>query len=146
MLSSQHSYIGAHEMISDKIRSLILGKDPNYTYCSLSSHLLTDNDLIELAELASQNPYIACIDLEYNPDITVAGATCLIQSLPNVKIINCDCFLTIEEAMEQSTKTRRIPSVSLGAVFLNSFEPKASPLVDDDQSLSNQQRDSVCKF
>ena len=133
-------------MISDIIRSLILSKDLNYTHCCLSSHLLTDNDLIELAELVSQNPYITCIDLEYNPDITIAGATRLIQSLPNVKIINCDCFLTIEEAMEQSTKTRRIPRVSLGAIFLNSFEPETPHSVDDDHSLPDQHRDSVCKF
>lgn len=133
-------------MITDKIRNLILSKDPNYTYCCLSSHLLTDLELIELAELVSQNPYITCIDLEYNPDITVAGATRLIQSLPNVKIINCSCFLTIEEAMEQSTQTRRVPSVPFDALFLNSFEPKMPILVDDDHSLPDQHCDSVCKF
>ena len=133
-------------MISKEIRSLLLSKDQNYTRCNLSSHRLTDQDLVELADLVSQNPYITCIDLEYNTDITIEGVALLQKRLPNVKIVNCSCMLTIEEAMDRSTQTRRIPKVTFGSTFLQPVLSSTSSLSTDDYVLTEQNSDSICKL
>jgi hypothetical protein len=131
-------------MISDEIRTLMLKIDENYTARNLASHLLTDDDLVELAELVSQNPYIICIDHEYNPKITIAGATRLMNSLPDVKIINCSYFHTIEDIMEQSTRPRRIPRIQVSAIFLKAADPKMTRSTESEHQ--SQSSEILCEY
>ena len=139
----QYIRLGANAMISEEIRNLLRAMDPKYNYCNLSSHLLVDSDLLELADLVISNPYITCIDLAYNPEITVEGVNRLQQRVPAVKIVNCSCLLTIEEAMEISTLARVMPKVPCGAVFLHPSKQTVQSLQTDSLTLT-EHFDSTC--
>lgn len=94
-------------MVTEFTRSFILKKDKDLRYCSLVGQNLNDEELIELAILISQNPYITYINLDNNPKITQLGAKRFMDSLPNITVANCDCFKSFEQIMEESTLTRK---------------------------------------
>lgn len=92
-------------MISKYTRELILSKREDLTYLSVIRSNLTDGDLLELALLVKQNPYIKVIDLDCNPFLTETGVKNLMRELPGVAIVNADCVKSIDQLMEESTNT-----------------------------------------
>ena len=134
-----------NSMVSEYKRELILSKQEDLTYLSMIRSNLTDDDLLELAELVKKNPYIKFIDLDFNPHLTKAGVISMKQNLPGVEIINADCFKSIDQLMEESTRTFKLSTVPLRfTTNLNSSKKAETQVQDRTQtSADTDQQNSI---
>jgi hypothetical protein len=137
--------LGLNIMISTYRRELILSQQEDLTYLSMTGSNLVDAALPELAALVEKNPFIRVIDLDFNPRLTKTSVTSLKLRLPGIEIINADCFKSLEQLMEQSTRTIKPPTLSLGSTHYFMHSRKAdtttaageAPTSDADQQNVN---------